>query len=43
MNIYPFRRLDVKMTEKWDAVNRKITVKGEEYSDNVKKIQISPK
>ncbi|RZB01924.1 hypothetical protein EVY06_06295 [Citrobacter koseri] len=43
VNIYPFRRLDVKMTEKWDAVNRKITVKGEEYSDNVKKIQISPK
>ncbi|WP_194208586.1 hypothetical protein [Superficieibacter sp. 1612_C1] len=38
-NIYPFRRPDVKMTEKRDGVNRKMIAKREDYSAKVKKIQ----
>ncbi|MCP0802989.1 hypothetical protein KU698_23900, partial [Salmonella enterica subsp. enterica serovar Kentucky] len=36
VNIYPFRRPDVKMTEKCDAVNLNISVKGEENSGKMK-------
>ncbi|QBY30136.1 hypothetical protein E2R62_15690 [Citrobacter rodentium] len=43
VNIYPFRRPDVKMTEKRDAVNRKISVKSEENSGKVKKIHVARK
>ncbi|NDO80698.1 hypothetical protein CJP72_07910 [Citrobacter sp. NCU1] len=41
VNIYPFRRLDVKMTEKRRGVNRKITINGEESSVKMKIIQVS--
>ena len=39
VNIYPFRRPDVKMKEKRRSVNRKMTNDGEEKSGKMRKIQ----
>jgi hypothetical protein len=40
-NIYPFRRPDVKMTEKRTGVNRKIIIMREECSAKMKKFRRS--
>ncbi|RAU48918.1 hypothetical protein DBY68_012325 [Pseudocitrobacter sp. RIT415] len=42
VNCYTFRRLDVKMKEKLGKVNRKIRANGEEYSEKMKKIHLTP-
>ncbi|EAA7244601.1 hypothetical protein BVD23_18825 [Salmonella enterica] len=43
VNIYPFRRPDVKMTEKREDVNRKITPKNEEYSAKMNIPHVTPR
>ncbi|EAU0155848.1 hypothetical protein AZG01_18535 [Salmonella enterica] len=43
VNIYPFRRPDVKMTEKQKDVNWKITPKNEEYSAKLNFLHVTPR
>ncbi|AXD74087.1 hypothetical protein AH448_20675 [Salmonella enterica subsp. diarizonae] len=43
VNIYPFRRPDVKMTEKREDVNRKIMPKNEEYSAKMNFLHVTPR